>query len=185
MRDAHIRGGNSVKLRALEVITLVVLGCSFASAQTFSLWTAGGSYEFCNFHVITCNSDGVVAGYDDTTTLCGFEYNAPIVGFDATVANDGEPAYGKGVVVSDAIFDASTDAYTGLQWTVFQTLTPASGTHGPDALKGSSGWMGVAGSYSGNYFGDNYGFLTAGPPEEGKVAGHGTIAGKLPEKLRK
>ena len=63
-----------MKLKTLAAITLVLLGCSFASAQTFSFFDANG-YEFCDYIVITYNSGGVVAGYDDLEA-CGLDYNA-------------------------------------------------------------------------------------------------------------
>ncbi len=167
------------------MIALVVLGCGFASAQTgtFSFFTASGYGPFCDYIVITYNSGGVVAGYDDLTTDCGYAYNVPIVGFDATTANNGQPAHGKGIVVGDAIYDAEDDAYTGFQWTLWLSGKVGKKKHG--VFTGPYGWMGVAGSFTGTYFGDNYGYLAAGPPEKGEVAGHGTNAGHLPKKLRK
>lgn len=174
-----------MKLKTLAVITLVVLGCSFASAQTgtFSFWNAAGTAEYCDYFVITTNSGGVVAGYDDTTNVCGFEFNSAIVGFDATTPNDGLPGYGKGVVVGDDIYDASCACFSGLQWTVWVSDKCSKKKNGH--FTGRYGWVGVAGSYSGVYLGDSYGYLACGAPDKGEVAGHGTIAGKLPNKLRK
>jgi len=172
-----------VKLKSLAVITLVVLGCSFAWAQsgTFSFWNTAGTLEYCNYIVITYHSGGVVAGYDDLMA-CGFPYNSPIIGFDATIPS-GLPAHGKGVVYGDAIYDAEAGDFTGLQWTVWQLLKPSKKKHG--VFTGPFGWVGVAGSYTGFFFGDNFGYLGAGYPEKGEVAGHGTTAGKAREKLRK
>lgn len=169
-----------MKLKSLAIITLVVLGCGFASAQTgtFSFWNVAGTYEYCNSLVITYNSGGVVAGYDDLMA-CGFDYNSPVVGFDGTL-----PGYGKGIIVGDAIYDASANAYTGLQWTLWVSDKPSKRTK-TGHFTGKYGWIGVAGSYTGIYFGDNYGYMTIGAPEKGAVAGHGTAAGKLPNKLRK
>jgi hypothetical protein len=175
-----------VKLKTLAVITLVVLGCRLASAQvgTFYFWEAGTDILYCNYLVITHNSGGVVAGYDNLTTYCNLPVNAAVVGFDATVPNEGQPAHGKGIVVGDAIYDASCDCYSGLQWTLWISNKYSKTRHG--ALYGPYGWIGVAGSYSGFYFGDNYGWTTATPvPSKSKVAAHRTTAGTLPEKLRK
>jgi hypothetical protein len=169
-----------VKLKTLAVITLVVLGCSFASAQSF--WNAAGTYEYCNFFVAIYNSGGVAAGYDDLTTVCGYGYNSPIVGFVATTANDGQPAHGKGVVVGDAIYDAEDGAFSGDQWAVWLSDKTSKKTK-TGHFTGPYGWVGVAGSYTGTYFGDNYGYTSAGFPEEG--TGHGTYAGQPPEKPRK
>jgi len=93
------------------------LGCSFASAQSF--WNSAGTFAYCNYFVTTTNNGGVGAGYDELTAVCGYRYNSAIVGFDATTANLGQPAFGKGVIVGDAIFDAEADAYTGFQWTAW------------------------------------------------------------------
>ena len=67
-----------MKLKTLAVVTLVVLGCSFASAQigTFSFYSAAGTSVHCNFAVITSNSGGVVAGYDNLTTYCELPINS-------------------------------------------------------------------------------------------------------------
>jgi len=172
--------------KSLLVITLVVLGCSFALAQapgTYSFWDSAGTLEYCNFNVITTNSGGVVAGYDNTTTGCFYSYNSPIVGFSATTPADGLPAHGKGAVVGDAIYDDGALGYTGDQWTVFQSAKVSKKKHG--FFSGAYGWVGVAGSYGGTYFGDNYGYLGAGYPEKGAVAGHGTTAGTGHGLLRK
>jgi len=179
-----------VKLKTLAVITLVVLGYSFASAQatgTYTFWNSAFSLNYCNYLVITYNSGGIVAGYDDLTEPqvgCELIQNSPVVGFVATTGKDGQPAHGKGAVIGDAIYDASADAYTGLQWTLWVSDKPnklCCGSH-----YGPYGWMGVAGTYTGFYFGDNYGYLTFGIyPQKGDAAGHGTTAGKLPNKLRK
>jgi hypothetical protein len=167
--------------KTLLVITLVVLGCSFALAQapgTYSFWSASGATEYCNYNVITTNSGGVVAGYDDTTGGCFFANNSPIVGFSATTPALGLPAHGKGAVVGDAIYDDSCECYSGLQWTVWQSAKVSKKKHG--FFTGAYGWVGVAGSFGGFYFGDNYGYLGAGYPEHGAVAGHPTTAGKAP-----
>jgi hypothetical protein len=39
-------------------------------------------------------------------------------GFVANTPKDGQYAWGKGIVVGDAVYDASEDAYTGVQWTL-------------------------------------------------------------------
>jgi hypothetical protein len=174
-----------VKLKTLAVITLVVLGYSLASAQTgtFYFWDSSGDLNYCDYLVITYNTGGIVAGYDDVTECGGNGLNAPIVGFVAKTGKDGQYAWGKGIVVGDAIYDASTDAYTGLQWTLWVSDKVSKLRNGH--FTGPYGWMGVAGTNSGFYFGDNYGYLAdfTGAPDE--AAGHGTTAGNLPNKLRK
>jgi len=173
--------------KTLLVITLVVLGCSFALAQapgTYSFWDAAGTLEYCNFNVITTNSLGVVGGYDNVTTGCFLLYNSPLIGLAATTPALGLPAHGKGAVMGDGIYDASAFAYTGLQWTVWQSAKVSKKKHG--FFSGAYGWLGVAGSYTGLYFGDNYGYLGSGYPEKEAIAGHPTTAGKMPSiKLHK
>ena len=164
-------------MKSLLVVALLVVGCSFASAQTFSFWNASGSIEYCNYNVVNLPGAGVVAGYDDTVNGCFFANNSPIVGFMASTPNLGLPAHGKGYVVGDAIYDASCGCFTGLQWTVWQSATPNKRNPKTGRFIGKYGWIGVAGSFGGFYFGDNYGYLGAGYPA-GNVASHGTTAGK-------
>ncbi|MFZ3342695.1 MAG: hypothetical protein WA609_09810 [Terriglobales bacterium] len=172
--------------KSLLVITLLVFGCSMAFAQsgTYSFWDAAGTLEYCNFNVITTNSGGVVAGFDNTTTGCGLEYNSPIVGFSATTPNDGLPAHGKGAVVGDGIYDASCVCFTGEQWTVWQSAKASKRSSKTGYFSGKYGWLGVAGAYTGYYFGDNYGYLGSGYPA-GNVASHGTTAGKGQSRIAK
>jgi hypothetical protein len=162
--------------KSLLVLTLVVLGCSFALAQapgSYAFWSAAGTEEYCNYNVIVGNSGGVVNGYDNTTALCGYEFNSPIVGFSATTPSDGLPVHGKGAVVGDGIYDDGADGYTGDQWTVFQSSKVSKMKKG--FFTGAWCWIGVAGAYTGTYFGDNYGYCTAGAPVKGPaIAGHTT-----------
>jgi hypothetical protein len=179
--DGHFQGGNSVKLKTSAVISLVVLGCSLASAQigTFSFWNAAGTLEYCNFNIISVNGGGVVAGTDNLSTYCEYTYNSAIVGFVATTPALGLPAHGKGAILGDGIYDSEANGYTGDQWTMWQSAKVSKKKHG--FFVGPYGWIGVAGSYTGFYFGDNYGFLSAGAPVSG--AGNGTTAGKW-QKMR-
>ena len=170
-----------MKLKSLMVITLVVLGCSFALAQapgSYSFWNSTGTVQYCNYNVITQNSGGVAAGLDNTTSVCGFENNSPIVGFAASTKNDGQPAYGAGIVVGDGIYDASCGCFSGLQWTVWQSAKLSKEKNG--RFSGKYGWMGVAGSFGGTYFGDNYGYISAGAPKA-EVASQKTTSGKAPQ----
>lgn len=169
-----------MKLKTLAIITLVVWACSLASAQTgtFNFWNNAGTSEYCNYIVIDYNQGGVVAGYEDLVS-CGFDYNAPVVGYDGTL-----PGYGKGIIIGDGIYDAEYGSFTGLQWTEWLSGTSSKRTKSGH-FTGKYGWLGVAGSYTGTYFGDNYGYMTIGSHDNGEVASHTTSAGKLPQKLRK
>jgi hypothetical protein len=93
--------------KSFLVIALLVIGCSFASAQTFSFWNSAGTIEYCNFNVVNSPASGIAAGYDNTTTGCFFAYNSPIVGFNATTPASSLPAHGKGIVVGDGLYDDS------------------------------------------------------------------------------
>jgi hypothetical protein len=169
--------------KSLVVLAVLVFATMAASAQTFSFWSASGEEQYCNYNVVDYNSGGVAAGYDDTTSVCGFANNSPIVGFDASVPNDGPAAHGKGIVVGDAIYDASAEAFTGLQWTVFTAAKYSKEKNG--RFSGAYGWMGVAGTLGGSYFGDNYGYTSSSAPVKGpQVAGH-TTAGKGHSVVRK
>ena len=172
--------------KSLLVITLVVLGCSFALAQapgTYSFWDSAGTLEYCNFNVITTNSGGVVAGYDNTTTGCFYSYNSPIVGFSATTPADGLPAHGKGAVVGDA---SMTMALSGTLAISGPCSSPRrSAKRNMVSSPARTAGLALLASYTGTYFGDNYGYLGAGYPEKGAVAGHGTTAGTGHGLLRK
>ncbi len=174
-------------MKSLLVATLFVLCCSFALAQapgTYSFWNSAGTLEYCNFNVITLNSGGVAAGYDNTTTGCFFSYNSPIVGMDATTPLGSLPAHGKGIVVGDGIYDDSCFCYTGLQWTVWQSAKTSKRKNG--FFSGKWGWVGVAGSYTGFYFGNNFGYLGAGYPQhQGNAGSRITTAGKMTSRLVK
>lgn len=163
--------------KILVVLAVLALG-TFASAQTFSFWNSAGTLEYCNFNVITYHSGGVVAGYDNVVTGCFMSINSPIVGFDATTPALGLPAHGKGIVVGDGIYDAASMVYTGEQWTVWQSLKASKKNKKTGYFTGPYGWVGVAGDYTGYYFGDNYGYLGSGYPGP-KAAVNGTTSGKM------
>lgn len=171
--------------KSLLVLSLVVLVCSFAAAQapgTYSFWSASGTEEYCNYNVITTNTLGVVGGYDAFTN-CGGSFNSAVIGFSASTPAAGLPAHGKGAVVGDSIYDASCDCYSGLQWTVWQSAKVSKKKHG--FFSGAYGWIGVAGSYTGLFFGDNYGYLGAGYPAGQAAGSHRSTAGKMNSPIKR
>lgn len=168
--------------KILLVLAVLALG-TLASAQTFSFWDSAGTAEYCNFEVFTYNSGGIVAGYDNLTTGCFAVYNAPIVGFDTTLPV-GLPVHGKGVIYGDGIYDAFSGYFTGEQWTVFSALKASKKNKKTGIFTGPWGWLGVAGDYTGTYFGDNYGYLGAGYPGPKGLA-NGPTSGKPKNALRK
>jgi hypothetical protein len=169
-------------VKKILVVLAVLAFASLASAQTFSFWNAAGSFEYCNFAVLNYPTSGVVAGYDNLVTGCFYSVNSPIVGFIATTPLSSLPAHGKGQVYGDGLYDAASLTYTGLQWTVWQSAKVSKKRHG--FFTGPWGWLGVAGTYTGYYFGDNYGYLGAGYPGP-KAASHGTTAGAPKNLLKK
>jgi hypothetical protein len=167
-----------LKLKSLLVITLLVIGCSFASAQTFGFLSAGGIGEYCNYEQLTNEGSDIYAGVDNLSP-CGAEINATVSGFGVSVPKTlaaGLPVTGKGVVYGDNIYDAFDIAYTGEQWSVFTAL------HASRAI-GHYGWIGVA-SFSGFFAGDNYGYLSNTIPAASSK-GNGTTIGKIPASKRK
>ena len=153
----------------LAVLTLVVFGCAFASAQTFvgGFGTAGGYYLYCNYEILQ-NAFGApyaVWQGSDILTTCGLSYNATVAGIKGGLSAAGNPAgfAVTGVTYADNIYDAEGLSYTGAQWDVTSALkcvkkNKKTGKYGP-----KYGWIGFAG-LSGTVFGDNYGYLTCDIP---------------------
>ena len=162
-----------MKLKSLLVITLFVVACSFASAQSFGFASAGGTL-YCNYEQLTyAGYDGYYGGVDNLSA-CGVSVNSTIAGFTATAKNEGGPAFGAGVIYGDSIY-ATYDGLTDAQWTVFTKLK-ANKVNKFGHYSGSYSWAGVAG-FSGFFAGSNYGYLSAAlPGKEGTVAGKGTAA---------
>ncbi len=169
-----------MKIKTMLVITLLALGCSFASAQTFGFTSAGGSGLYCNYEQLFNQGFGIYAGIDNLSP-CGAPLNATIIGFRADTPNQGAPVYGNGVVVGDNIYDAFSLGYTGAQWAVFSKLK-CNQHYKNGQFKGTWSWIGVAG-FSGFWFGDNYGFLSCSIPGPLAVS-HGTTVGKTMDAMK-
>lgn len=172
-----------MKMKRLVVVTLLVLGCTFASAQTFGFATAGGDYLFCNYEQLSMGADDFWSGIDNLS-VCGLQHNATLAGFGATTPNKGQPAFGKGVVLADNLYDAYSYGFTGAQEVLFTKLK-CSKVDQSGHFKGAAGWVTVA-SFSGFIFGENYGFLSCTLPTAGdsKVISHGP-AGRMPIRQKK
>lgn len=151
-------------MKSLVVITLLVLGCSFASAQTFGFASVGGGL-YCNFEQLSNAGAGAWGGVDNLSA-CGSSVNSTIAGFNATIPNLGQPTGGQGVVYGDSIYAA----YSGnpfAQWTVFTKLKCNSQNRFGQYL-GSYGWNGVA-AFSGFFAGGNHGYLSCSVPNRAGV----------------
>jgi hypothetical protein len=147
-----------VKLKVLAVLTLVVLGCVFVSAQTFGFGTSiGGTGLYCNYEQLKDYGGGLWAGVDNLS-MCGGTYST-ISGFNATVPNTAQ-AHGKGVVYGDNIYWAYNGAQA--QWTVFTKLK-CNKKNKSGRYVGLNGWVGVA-SITGVFAGFNQGPLSCEIP---------------------
>jgi hypothetical protein len=162
-----------MRSKTLAIISLLVLGCGLASAQSFGFESAGGRLE-CNYEQLShpngYGSD-VWQGVDNLTA-CGvpLPYSAFIVGVSGGLTKAGNPAGFalKGVAYADNIYDAFSPPYTGAQWFVVTNLKCSSKKFG---------WIGFA-SYAGLVFGANYGYLSCTiPGKDGAVASNRLTTG--------
>ena len=149
-----------MKLKSLLVITLFVVACSFASAQSFGFASTGGGL-YCNYEQLNGTYGlGLWAGWDNLSA-CGVSVNGVISGFNATDKPLGEPVSGAGVIYGDNIY-AVYNGITYMQWSVFTKLK-ANKVNKYGHFLGNYSWIGVAG-YNGYVLGTNYGYLSATLP---------------------
>jgi hypothetical protein len=106
-----------MKLKALAVVALLVLGCSAAFAQTtytFGFSDAEGNVS-CDF-VTFIVSGPYAVGTHDYTTFCGEAADGVLVGFTGNLgAHSGGPIDGPVVNFADNSEDASLGLYSGCQ----------------------------------------------------------------------
>jgi hypothetical protein len=173
MPTVALAGGNSMKMARFVVLTLVVLGCAFASAQTFGFGTSiGGTGLYCNFEQLVSNGGGLHSGIDNLS-MCGSTF-ADISGFDAVPAI--AQARVKGVVYGDEIY-AIYQGFPEAQWTVFTKLKCNKVRNG--RFIGSNGWVGVA-AFSGILAFSNQGPLSCSiPGRNGVVPTMGASIGAI------
>lgn len=148
-----------MKLKSLLVITLFVVACSFASAQTFGFASTGG-FLYCNYEQLSFGFNGEWGGIDNLSP-CGSSVNATISGFTSSLSNQGELTGGPGVIYGDSVYAA----YNGdpfAQWTVFTKLK-CNKQNRFGAYTGGYSWVGVA-AFSGFFAGDNHGYLSCSIP---------------------
>lgn len=148
-----------MKLKSLLVITLFVVACSFASAQTFGFASTGGTL-YCNYEQLTNYGTGFYAGVDNLSA-CGLSVNATIAGFAGTDKPLGAPVAGPGVIYGDSIY-AVYNGMPNAMWAVFTKLK-ANKVNKYGHFLGNYSWIGIA-AFSGVYAGDNYGYLSATIP---------------------
>jgi hypothetical protein len=174
-----------MKLRMLVVITLLALGCSFASAQTYTFGFADANGDlYCDYEQLVVSS-GTAAGIDNLSG-CGMSINATLIG---GAAKDPQLAQNfpviVGAILADNILDLDAGSFTDSQAVLFQALK----CNKPDKngkYHGKYGWLIVV-AEEGIIYGDNYGYLSCTIPTkgDGDALMRGTSMGKLREKLRK
>ena len=105
-----------MKLKSLAVITLLVLGCSAAFGQSFSLGFLGwNGTQYCDYEVVNVSAP-YAAGTHNLTFVCGLPVDAVMVGFQAAIpSKSGALITGYVLEMADNTFDASYQAYTGCQ----------------------------------------------------------------------
>jgi len=165
-----------MKMKSLAIITLVVLGCSFASAQTFGFESVGHGL-YCNYEVLEQLSPYNIYQGLDVLTTCGAPVNATIAGQKTALVASGNPAGFNvdGVSYADNIYDAFALGYTGAQWEVASALKCNNRRYG---------WIGFA-SVSGVIFGDNYGYLSCTIPGPHNAPTRGLSTGNAKAQARK
>jgi len=171
--------------KSLVVITLLVLGCSLLSAQTYTFGLVDvGGYTFCNYEQFTV-SGGLAVGIDNLS-VCGFAVNSTLLGGQATGPRLAQGYSGVvDAILADNIEDVISGTDTGAQVAYFQALK----CNHPDKngqYHGKYGWL-LETAIDGILYGDNYGYLSCTIPQkgDGDALMRGPASGKLREKLRK
>jgi hypothetical protein len=138
-----------MKQKGLTLITLLVLGCSAAFAQTYTF----GFGDTCDSETFTVS--GPFAAGTHVLTPCGKPVNGVLVGFKTNLPVDAGPVTGAVVIFADNTFDAEYEAYTGCQFDLV-TKTKAAAKHNP-----KYGWVFYYSCSGGQDYVGNYGYLTA------------------------
>ena len=164
---------NPLKLKSLAVITLIVLGCSAAFGQTFSLGFRGyRGAQYCDYEVVTVSAP-YAAGTHNLTTVCGQPVDAVMVGFKANIPlTSGATVVGNVVEMADNTFDASYNAYTGCQ---IDWITKTK----PSKLLFHYGWAIYFSCSGGSDYLLNYGYLTTMLGAKAQVGAKKTSFGTL------
>jgi hypothetical protein len=164
---------------------LLMLGCCFASAQTYTFgFTDANGDLYCDYEQLGV-SNGAIAGIDNLSG-CGMTYNATLIGGAAT-----DPALGRydrvgvGAILADNILDLNAGTFTDAQAVLFQALK----CNTPDKngkYHGKYGWLIVVAS-EGFIYGDNFGYLSCTIPAkgDGDALMRGPMWGKLLGKVKK
>lgn len=172
-----------MKLKSLAVITLFVLGCSSAFAQSyaFGFLNYTGGMQYCNYEIVQTGGAGnfYLSGMD-VLDACASSANpfATIEGTAIRVTDEDLGSLGlqMGItgpgryIYADAIIDAYAGDYTGEQWI---TITATSVNSKNKA--GKWNWDSFVG-FSGYEFLGGFGFLTDKLPDKSSEAVKGAKA---------
>lgn len=164
-----------MKLKTLAVITLLVLGCSSAFAQTytFGFLNYTGGMQYCNYEIVQTGGAGnfYLSGMDvldacpssasPFATIEGTAIKVTALDLESTGLQPGITGPGR-YIYADAIMDAYAGSYTGEQWMTI-TATSVNSKDEP----GKWNWDSFLG-FSGNEFLGGFGFLTDKLPKKVK-----------------
>ncbi len=173
-----------MKLKSFAVITLLVLGCSAAFAQSyaFGFESYTGGLQYCDYELLSVSAP-FAAGIHNLTTVCGFPYDGTMVGTKGTIpSSTGLPVTGSVYTLADSVIDAEYLAFSGEQIYWITQLKAAKGKHP------KYGWeFLITGYESYSAFLGNYGYLTTtlGSKVDGQTkTSYGVAKAKL-AKLKK
>ncbi|HXZ40973.1 MAG TPA: hypothetical protein VEG68_09535 [Terriglobales bacterium] len=172
-----------MKLKSLAVITLIVLCCSAASAQSyaFGFLNYTGGQQYCNYEIFTTGGagnfyltgmdvlDACASSANPFATIEGTGIRVTLEDIESTGLQPGITGPGR-YIYADAIMDAYAGDYTGEQWL---TITATSVNKKNEA--GKWNWDSFLG-FSGYEFLGAYGFLTDKLPDKSSEAVKGANA---------
>jgi hypothetical protein len=135
-----------LKLKTLLVVSLFVLGCSFASAQTFGFASTGGGLD-CNFEILfnlgASGLNGLYTGIDDSE-VCNGTYSW-LSGYAASLPSAGGGPLGSGVtgagVSLNDTFLAEEDDCTTCSVSLFSKLKANKFNKHTGACSGKPSWI--------------------------------------------
>jgi len=163
-----------LKLKSLAVITLLVLGCSAAFGQSFSLGFLGfNGVQYCDYEVVNVSAP-FAGGTHNLTAVCGLPIDAVMVGFTAFIPlATSAPVTGNVVEMADNTFDASYQSFSGCQ---IDWVTKTK----PSKYLFKYGWAIYYSCSGGTDYLLNYGYLTttlgATKQQGGGKTSFGTVA---------
>lgn len=172
-----------MKVKSLVVFILLVLGCSFASAQTYTFGFADTNGDlYCNYEQFSIGSQGLVSGIDNLSA-CGISTNGSLVGLQGKFPLLGPKYVTAGATLTDN--SVELEGCTGEQ-VILYTALKCSQPDKNGKYHGKYGWLMVL-AIDGYIVGENYGYLSCTIPAkgDGDALMRGTTWGNLREKLRK